>query len=185
MLTGSLPRLSTLHRALALASLIGLTMCENTDTIDIGIAGKVTLPKATLTDTALGDVAFGGFDHADFSETLKTRLVAPEDIDAVHLRALTLLVETPSTGSFDFMTSAHVFITADGLPKIELGSLDTVPKGKYLLDLSLNTTAELRPYIVAPSVKILTEITGSKPKEETTVAAAVVVVMDIHIPGCH
>jgi hypothetical protein len=185
MLTGSVSRWSAIRSAVSLAALVGLTMCANIDNIDIATAGKVVVPKATLIETVLGGLAFGGFDSVDFSQDFKNQGVSKDDVDSVHLRTMTLLVEAPASGNFDFITSVRFFAKAEGLDKIELGSMESIPKGKRQLDLAVNTEVELKPYVVAPRMQILSEITGSRPGEETTVAAAVVLDVDIHVPGCN
>ncbi len=185
MLTGSVPRWSAIRYAISLAALVGLTMCSNIDNFDIATAGKVEVPKATLIDPVLGGLAFGGFNSVDFSQDFKNQGVTNDDVDSVHLKTMTLLVEAPDSANFDFITSVRFFAKADGLDKIELGSIDTIPKGKRQLDLAVNTDAELKPYVTAPKMQILSEITGSRPPEMTTVAAAVVLDVDIHVPGCN
>jgi len=185
MLTGSVPRWSAIRYAISLAALVGLTMCTHIDNFDIATAGKVEVPKATLIDTVLGDLAFGGFNSVDFSQDFKNQVVTSDDVDSVHVKTLALLVEAPNSGNFNFITSARFFAKADGLDKIEIASMGMIPKGKRELDLNVNGTADLKPYVVAPSMQILSEITGARPDEEMTIAAAVVLDVNIHVPGCN
>jgi hypothetical protein len=185
MLTGSVPRWSAVRYAISLASLVGLTMCSNIDNFDVATAGKVKVPKATLIDTVLGGLAFGGFDSVSFSQDFANQGVTKDDVDSVHLKSMTLLIEAPGGGNFDFITSVRFFAQADGLDKIEIGSMASIPKGKRELQLSVDTEVELKPYVVAPKMQILSEITGSRPPEDTTVAAAVVLDVDVHVPGCN
>ena len=185
MLTGSLPRWPAIRYALCLASLIGLTMCESLDNLDVATAGKAVVPPATLLDKLLGPIAFGGFDTVDFSQDFKNQGVTDEQIDEVHMKAMTILVEAPAAGDFNFITSAHFFVQAEGLDKIEIASMDKIPQGKRELDLMLNTKVDLKPYVIAPSMKVSSEIKGQRPDTETTVAAAVVLDVDIHVPGCN
>jgi hypothetical protein len=185
MLIGSVSGWRVLRNSIAVASLLGLTMCDNIDNIDVSVGGKATIPKATLIETLLGSVAFSSFDKVDFSESFKNQGVTKDDVDSVHLKTMTLIVEAPPSGNFDFIQSVHFFAKADGLDKIEIASMDSIPKGKRELDLIINGGAELKPYVVAPSMQILSEVEGSRPNEETTVAAAVVLDVDVHIPGCN
>ena len=185
MLNGSVSGWRVLRNTVAVVSLLGLTMCENVDNIDVSVGGKAVVPKATLIETLLGSVAFGGFDKVDFSESFKNQGVSKDDVDSVHLKTMTLIVEAPAEGNFDFITSVHFFAKADGLDKIEIASMDSIPKGKRELDLVINGGAELKPYVVAPSMQIVSEVEGKRPDVETTVAAAVVLDVDIHIPGCN
>jgi hypothetical protein len=45
--------------------------------------------------------------------------------------------------------------------------------------------AELKPFVVAPSMRITGKAEGSRPDEETTIAASAVFDVDVHIPGCN
>ncbi len=63
--------------------------------------------------------------------------------------------------------------------------MDTVPQGKREIDLAINTDAELKPYVTAPSMVISSEVEGKRPDQETVLGAAVVLDVDIHIPGCN
>jgi hypothetical protein len=184
MLFGFSPSSRVIRNTVALASLVGLTMCANLNNIDVSAGGKATIPKSTLIDKLLGSVAFGGFDSVDFTTEFKNQGVTKGDVDAVHLKTMTLDVESPDTGSFDFIQSVHFFAQADGLDKVEIASIDSIPKGKKHLDLIVNASADLKPYVVAPSMRILSEVQGARPDQDTTVAASVVLDVDVHIPGC-
>ncbi len=184
MLPGSVSGSRVIRGTIAIVSLLGLTMCSNLDNIDVSVGGKAEIPAATLLDKLLGSVAFGGFDKVDFTESFKNQGVSKGDVDAVHIKTMTLIVEAPSTGNFDFIQSVHFFAKADGLDKVEIASMDSIPKGKRELDLVINPDADLKAYVVAPSMQIVSEVQGALPDEKTTVAAAVVLDVDIHIPGC-
>ena len=185
MLFGSVSSWRVVRNTIAVASLLGLTMCENVDNIDISAGAKANIPKATLIDKLLGAVAFPGFDKVDFSETFKNQGVTPEQVDSVHLKALTLIIEAPNSGNFNFLKTLHFFAKAEGLDKIEIGSMTMVPQGKRELNLTINAEAELKPYVTAPSMQILSEIEGSRPDQDTVIGAAVVLDVDIHVPGCN
>jgi hypothetical protein len=185
MLFGSVSTWRVIRNTIAVASILGLTMCESVDNIDIATAGKVTIPKATLVDKLLGKVAFGGFDKVDFSESFQNQGVTPDQVDSVRVKAMTILVEAPSSGNFDFIQSLHFFVKAEGLDKIPIGSMEMVPKGKRELNLDIDNGSELKPYVTAPSMQILSEVEGSLPDQETVIAAAVVLDVDIHVPGCN
>lgn len=185
MLIGSVSGWRVIRNTIAVVSLLGLTMCENVDNIDVSVGGKAEIPAATLLDKLLGTLAFDGFNKVDFSESFKNQGVTKDDVDAVHLKSMTLIVEAPATGNFDFVQSVHFFAKADGLDKVEIASMDPVPKGKRELDLVINADADLKAYVVAPSMQIVSEVKGSLPSEKTTAAAAVLLDVDIHIPGCN
>lgn len=184
MLPGSVSGWRVIRNIIAVVSLLGLTMCENIDNIDVSVGGKADIPAATLLDKLLGSLAFGGFDKVDFTESFKNQGVSKDDVDAVHIKSMTLIVEAPPTGNFDFIESVHFFAKADGLDKVEIASMDSIPKGKRELDLAVKTEVDLKAYVVAPSMQIVSEVKGSLPNEKSTVGAAVVLDVDIHVPGC-
>ena len=185
MLFGSVSGWRVIRHTIAVGSLLGLTMCSNLDNIDVSVGGKTEIPAATLVDKLLGGLAFDGFNKVDFTESFKNQNVSKDDVDAVHLKSMTLVVEAPATGNFDFIQSVHFFAKADGLDKVEIASTDTVRKGKRELDLVVNGAVDLKAYVVAPSMQIVSEVSGSLPNEKTTVAAAAVLDVDVHIPGCN
>lgn len=185
MLFGSIPTWRVIRNSIAVASLLGLTMCENIDNIDISAGGKATIPKASLLDELLGAVPFSGFDKVDFSETFKNQGVTADQVDSVHIKAFTIIIESPDSGNFDFLKSVHFYAQAAGLPKVEIASMATVPQGKREIDLEVENDAELKPYVTAPSMQITSEVEGKRPDQETVLGAAVVLDVDIHIPGCN
>lgn len=185
MLIGSVSGWRVIRHTIAVSSLLGLTMCSNLDNIDVSVGGKAEIPAATLLDKLLGGLAFDGFNKVDFTESFKNQGVSKDDVDAVHLKSMTLVLEAPATGNFDFIQSVHFFVKADGLDQVEIAGMDAIPKGKRELDLVVHGDVDLKAYVVAPSMQIVSKVEGSLPDEMTTVAAAVVLDVDIHIPGCN
>jgi hypothetical protein len=172
------------RRAASLVALASLSMC-NLDHVDFSVGGKVTVPQGTLLDTLLGNLAVAGFDSIDFSQQFQNQGVSRGDVNSVKLKSFTLDVESPADGNFDFIQSITFFAEASGSPKIQIASMDPVPKGKKELVLVVDPTAELAPYVVAPSMSITSQVTGSSPSADTTVNAAVVLDVEVHIPGCN
>jgi hypothetical protein len=185
MLPGSIPGWRVVRNSLAAVALLGLTMCENLDNFNVSAAGKVTIPKATLIDKLLGSVAFSGFDKVDFTEQFKNQDVKEGDVDSVRMQSITLLIEAPAGQTFTFIKSVHLFAQAAGLPKIEIGAIDTVDQSKREIDLIVDDKTDLKPYVVAPSMQITSEVEGSRPDQDVVVAAAVILDVDINVPGCN
>jgi hypothetical protein len=173
------------RRAFALAALAALPMCSGLTHINVSAGGKAQVPAATLIDKLLGNVAFAGFDKVDFSEEFKNQGVTKDQVNSVKLKSMTLKIEAPPGGNFDFIQSVAFFAQADGIDKVQIASMDTIPKGQKELDLVVNASAELKPYVVAPSMQIVSQVQGSKPDMDTTVSAGVVLDVDVHIPGCN
>jgi len=178
---------SMAQRARGAASVLGLAVlstCANLDNIDVETSGKATIPKATLVDKLLGDaLAFVGMDQIDFTQEFKNQGVSKDDVDSVRLSSMTLSIEAPPTGNFDFLQRIEFFAESDGLPKVSIASIETVPAGSKTLNLVV-TNAELKPYVVAPSMRITSQVKGSRPDEDTTVKAEAVLDVDVTVPGC-
>jgi len=177
--------LSRLRRVAGILALVGLTMCDSLDNIDVEAGGQATIPASTVVDTLLGQVAFLGFDQIDFSQQFANQGVTEDQVDSVHLSSFTMTVEAPASGNFDFVTSVAFFAEAKGQPKVKIASMSEIPPGARQIDLLVNEDVELKPYVTAPSMTISSEVSGKRPKEKTTVRADVVLDVDIHIPGCN
>lgn len=180
-------RALVLLRRLAIAvALVTSITCDNIDNIDVDAGGKVQVPAATLVDTLLAPaLEFAGFDSIDFSQDFGNQGVTKDQVDSVKLRSLTLTIDSPADGNFDFIESISFTASASGEDTIEIAKLDVVPKGVKTLTLQIDADAELKPYVVAPSMRIGGKVTGKRPSEATTVSAAAVFDVDIHIPGCN
>ena len=172
------------RRAVALAALVSLSMC-NLDHVDFSAGGKASIPHGTLVGSLLGGLAFTGFDDVDFSEQFQNQGVTKGEVSSVHLKSFTLTIDAPADGDFDFIDSVAFFAEADGVDKVQIASMDSIPKGKKELDLIINTDAELEPFVVAPSMTISSQVQGMQPSEDTTVTAAAVLDVEVHIPGCN
>jgi hypothetical protein len=171
------------RRAATAVALVSLTMC-NLDHIDVSVGGKATIPKASLLNTLLGNLAVTGFGSIDFSEQFQNQGVGKGDVDAVNMKTFTLTIDAPAAGNFDFIDAISFFAEASGVPKVQIATLSPVPKGKTKLDLVVDATVDLAPFVVAPSMSISSQVKGSAPAEDTTVDAEVVLDVNVHIPGC-
>jgi hypothetical protein len=174
-----------LRRAASLVALAALSTCASLDNIDVATDGQVTLPAATLLDKLLGSLAFAGFDSVDFSQELGNQGVSKDQVDAVHLKTFTLTLDSPVNGSFDFLDGVTFFAESKGLPKVKIAWLTSVPKGQRTLDLDVEASVDLAPYVVAPSMTIAGQAEGTRPDQETTISAHVVLDVDVHVPGCN
>ena len=167
-----------------LLGIIGLTTCAGLDNINIDVQGETTIPKRTLVDDLIGELAFIGFDGIDItqSQRFQNEGYTKDQIDSVRLAGFQLRVESPESGNFDFLESISFFVEAEGQPRVKIAEFDPIPDGKKELDLQIEDV-ELRPYIVAPSVTITTSASGLRPEEETKVIADLVFNVDINVSG--
>ncbi len=173
------------RRVVASLALAGLCTCAGLDNFDVDVGGKATVPKATVVENLLSAFEFPGFDSIDLSQEFKNQGVTKDDVDNVHLEAMTLTIDAPSDGNFDFLDSLTFFAEADGLDKVKIASLAQVPKGKSSLELVVEKDVDLQPYVVAPSMRMSSHIEGKRPAEDTTISATATLDVDVHVPGCN
>lgn len=177
------PRLR--NRLLAATALLALATCSGVDNIDVEASGEAVIPQRSVLDELLGQVSFAGFGNFDISQTqeFQNQGYTKDQIDSVRVQRLTLEIAAPAGASFDFIDSVRFSVEADGLPAVEIARLDSVPPGSNELDLEVDGSIELRPYVVATSMRITNDATGQRPPEETTVRATAVFDVDIAVTG--
>jgi hypothetical protein len=173
------------RRALVVIPILLLATCSGLDNIDVEASGEAVIPQRTVLDELLGQVSFAGFGNFDISQTqeFQNQGYTKDQIDSVRIERLTLEIADPAGASFDFMDTVRFSVEADGLPLVEIARLDSVPAGSNELELQVAGDVELRPYVVAPSMRITNDATGERPPQETTVRATAVFDVDIAITG--
>jgi hypothetical protein len=134
-------------------------------------------------DELLGVLDFQAFNSIDLTQELENQGVGKEDVDSVVMTSFTLTIQGPAGANFDFLEAVSFFAETEGQPKVLVARLDPVPKGATSLELVM-TGAELKPYVVAPKMRISAAVQGKRPMQETTVVAAVVLDVDVTVPGC-
>ncbi len=68
-------------------------------------------------------------------------------IEEIKLTHLSLRVDSPSNGNFNFLESVSIFINASGLPETKIAWRDEIPaNGSTTIDLS-TSTADIKEYI--------------------------------------
>ena len=171
--------------ALATAVLVSLTCgASEVDNVEVEQDGRAEIPAGSVIDQLLGDLAFEGFDDIDVSQSreLENQGYTEDQIDSVRLKELELTVSAPSGGRLDFLESVAFFVEAEGEERLEIARLDPVPDGQTTVAVPV-ADVELLPYVVAESMTITTEATGSAPDEDTTVDAHLVLDVDIDVSG--
>lgn len=160
------------------------TTCSGIDNIDVDAEGQAVIPAGTVVDQLLGNVSFLGLDGFDISQSQEFRNqgYSKDQIDSVVVKHFTLSIDGPAGANFDFIDSIHFFAESEGLPRVEIASLDPVPTGSNELELDL-ASVELRDYAAAASMTITTEASGRRPPDETTVSAHVVLDVDVAVSG--
>lgn len=161
-----------------------LFTCSNLDNIDVSADGQAVIPQRSIIDEVIGQLSFVGFDGFDISQDqeFENAGYTKDQIDSVRLKTFELTIVDPVGANFDFVSGIRFFAESDGLERVEIASLDPVPAGSTVLDLDL-ADVELRDYAAAETMTIVTEATGTRPPEQTTIAAEVVLDVDVAITG--
>lgn len=167
-------------------ALMTFITCDNLDNFDLEAGGQVQVPAASLIETLLSPaLQFAGFDSVDFSQEFANQGVTKDQVDSVKLTKLTLTVDSPANGNFDFLESIVFSAESTGIAAVEIARLDVVPKGSRTITLDVNPDAELVSYVVAPSLRISGTVKGKRPSQATTISAKAVFDIDVHVPGCN
>ncbi|WP_437836461.1 hypothetical protein [Sorangium sp. So ce1153] len=182
---GRRPLGATLARAASVLGLCALATCDSLDNVDVEVGGKAVVQPGTLIDDLIAALDFDAFQRIDLSAEFENQGVTKDDVDAVHIVHFTLRIESPADGSFDFLTSASFFAETDGQPRVLIAKMDEVPRGARELSMDVVEGVDLTPYVVAPSMRITSEARVSgRPDVETTIAADVLLDVDVNVPGC-
>ena len=75
-------------------------------------------------------------------------------VKEVRLDQMTLTIIDPSTQTFKFLNSVHIYISADGLPEVEIAYLDNIPPTVGSSIELLTTGAVLDAYIKKEKYKL-------------------------------
>jgi len=169
---------------LALLSLGALATCQNIDNFEVAVGGKGTIPKGNLIDELLSAVNLDELQSVDLTNELKNQGVTKEDVDSVRLLRFSLSIEGPPGATFDFLESITFYVETQGVPRAVLARIEAVPAGATELTLDVEEALELKPYVVAPSMKITSEVKGTRPDQDTTVRADLALDVDVTVPGC-
>lgn len=153
-------------------------------TIDVETGGEATVPAGTLLEDLLVDVGFESLVSMDLTteEELANQGVEPGDITGARLVELELSAVAPAGSDLSFLDTLTVIVEAPGLPARAVASGDDFPSGVGTVSLELEAV-DLGPYVVSQEMTLRTEISGHRPPEETTVAARVVVAVDVTAQG--
>lgn len=171
-------------RLAALVALGAMATCDNIDNFEVAVGGKGTIPKGTLIDELLASLELAEFQSIDLTNELKNQGVTKDDVDSVRLLSFTIAIEGPPGATFDFLDSITFSIRTEGAPTRVLARLAAVPAGATELTLEVEPDVELKPYVVAPSMTITSEVKGKRPDQDTTVRADLTLDVDVTVPGC-
>jgi len=161
------------HLVAVVAPLAGLTACaDDAQVVDDGcdfirVNGQATIPARSEDQQMLGEMAFSGFDEIE----IPLRSENQEEIQSVHLFEITLDLLTPGVRFLDFIDSIAFFVEAEGMERAEIARLEPFPDGQILTGVD-TFDLELLAFATAPSMRIITEVTGLAPNRDSTIEAS-------------
>jgi len=125
--------------------------------VDLPYSEEFKLPSA---DTLI-EMPPGGLDLAlpvqavatNVDDNLATKNLNTGQVTKVLLKSYT---QNVAGGNFDFIDGLRIFISAKGLPEVQLASRNDIPKGADKFDFSC-TDANLKEYFMQDSIYIRTE----------------------------
>lgn len=123
--------------------------------------------------------AIGSFASVDFpaSEEFKQNQATKDAVQSIKVSSLKVQIQNPNNQGFDFLDELH-FIAAAGSEerevagKTDISQLRLAPPNPTLT-LDVDESAELRDFLVAPSVGIVARGSGRVPPQDTTLQATV------------
>jgi hypothetical protein len=161
-------------RASARASALGLSLLFAPGcvgkllTVRIEQEGSTVVPGAGLVGGVLGALSLGGFDDlsVNVDQELANQGVEPGDIASVHVVELSL--STPDAPDMAFIDTLEVDIGSEGMDTVRIAHLEDFPEGEPDLDMVLDDE-DLTAYVVADSLQVTTDASGSAPEDDTTI----------------
>lgn len=86
-----------------------------------------------------------------------------DHIQEVQLRKLTITITAPSGKKFDFLKSAEIYISADGLPETKVAYVDNVDGATVDNSIEMTTSAQdLKEYIKKDKITLRVSTTTNK-----------------------
>ena len=162
-----------------------LLACGGLTHLTVSQSATAMIPAASLLEMLAGDVGFGSLVSFDLTQAqeLKNQGVKREQIDSVKLQTLTLEITSPADGQdFTFLDSIVFLVDAPGQPQKEIAHGGPFTQGQKSVSLTL-AAVELAPYAAASSMTFSTAVKGRRPANATTVAAKVVLGVDVNVAG--
>jgi hypothetical protein len=158
--------------------------CSSLLTISIEETAITTVEAGTVLEELLGDLGFEDFVTMDLtaSEALQNQGVEPGDISSSALTLLELSVIEPDNGDLSFLENMVISVESPDVTSALVASQDTFPVGvgTVLFDLE---ELDLTPYIVSQSLSLTTEVSASRPEEETVIQARFIVDVTATVQG--
>ena len=154
-------------------------------TIDVEVRTSTVVRGASPLEQIIYDMDFGGFSNLDLTDSsaLANQGVDEDDIHSAILTELSLEVTEPSSGQdLAFMESVQFTAKAGGVEQGLVARGGSFEAGESLVELE-TTGLELKPYLVAESMDIITDVSGRLPPQDTTIEAVAVFEVEVNLRG--
>ncbi|MDP2313208.1 MAG: hypothetical protein Q8P41_09910 [Pseudomonadota bacterium] len=137
-------------------------------TVRVEQEGSTLIEGAGLVGTVLSSLELGGFDDlsVNIDQELQNQGVEPGDIASVYVVELRL--STPDGDDLSFLDTLDIYVSAPGLETARIAHLDAFPAGETTVQMELDGL-DLTEFVVAESMTISTDATGTLPEDDTTI----------------
>jgi hypothetical protein len=120
----------------------------------LGINVPIVLPESEVTTNS--ESAFSNNN------------TAADHVKEIHLKTVKLTITSPADQKFDFLKNAQIFISASGLPKIQVASIDNIDPSTVGNSIDLVCSGQdLKEYLKKPTFTISETVTTSKETSST------------------
>lgn len=150
--------------ALLVFTLIGFNQCKLLDKLtqfDVKYSTDYTI-AATLGIGLLPDIATPPIT-TNSSQVFTNNNTRSDLLEKVLLKKLKLTITSPSDKKFDFLSSAEIFLSADGLPTIKVAGIDSIDDATVGNSIDLiPTTLDLKEYLKKSEIRLTVSTTTDK-----------------------
>lgn len=120
---------------------------------DVDYSTSYTIPASPIPGI-LGDI-FTPDITTNSSQVFTNNNTKSDLLEEVLLKKLKLTITSPSGKKFDFLKSADVFVSADGLPELKVASISEIDDATVGNSIELTpTTQDLKEYIKKSTIRI-------------------------------
>lgn len=167
--------------AMLLVAILGTAGCgARLATIRVSEEASTTVPRGTLLEDLVGGLGFGDFIAMDLTESseLQNQGVDPGDIRDVRLEVFELEATAPEGADLSFLQSMTVSVEAPDLPAVVIAEQDAFAEGEAVVVFD-RPEVDLTDYVVSQSMTFTTDVSGTRPSEDTDVTARFTVAVGV------
>jgi hypothetical protein len=147
--------------AIFVCVLNGCKLIDKLTKFDVDYSTSIVIPQTVIPIQVLNintpDIT------TNSEQTFSNNNTAADRIESVILKRLTLTITSPSGQKFDFLESAAVFISADGLSEIQVASISDIDDATVGSVIEMNPSGQdLKEYIKKSKIKLRVTTTTDK-----------------------